>query len=222
MNRRALLGAVGVAAIAGGGWYFSRAKPGQTNFDLSASAEDAADIDTSMIPEMTLGNPDAKVTVTEYASFTCPHCRDFHDLVFKKLRKNYIDTGKIHFIYREVYFDRFGLWGAMLARCGGGLRYFGIADILYDTQTEWLAGGDPAKIAANLKKIGLQAGMTSEEIDTCMNDADGARALVALYQKNAAADGIDSTPSFLINGKKYSNMAYDEFSKLIDAELAKS
>lgn len=221
MNRRALLGAVGVAAIAGGGWYFTRSTPGQTTFDLSASAEEAAAVDTSHIPEMTLGNPEAKVTVIEYASFTCPHCAHFNQTVFKDLRKNYIDTGKIHFIYREVYFDRFGLWGAMLARCGGGLRYFGIADILYNTQADWLAGGDPAKIAANLRKIGLQAGLPGQEIDACMNDADAAKALVALYQKNAEADGINSTPSFMINGTKYSNMGYDEFAGLIDAELAK-
>jgi protein-disulfide isomerase len=224
MKRRAVLGGLGLAAVAGAGaWATLRRQPGETLIDLGAAqAQDAAaPVDTSKVAEMIMGSADAPVTVIEYASYTCPHCANFHSNVFPLLRKDYIDTGKVKFIFREVYFDRFGLWGAMLARCGGQMRYFGISDILFDTQADWLAGGDPTKIGDNLRKIGLTAGLSKEQIDSCMNDAENAKALVAKYQENATADDITATPTFFINGTKYSNMDYAEFSKLLDAELAK-
>ncbi len=185
----------------------------------AASAQDSQ-IDTSAIQEMSIGNPDAKVTVIEYASFTCPHCQHFHETVMPKLKKNYIDTGKINFIYREVYFDRFGLWAGMVARCGGPVRYFGIVDLLYKQQREWTAGGEPTKIVENLRRIGKTAGLTDEQLDACLSDGDKAQALVALYQKNATADGIEGTPSFVINGKTYTNMSYEDFSAILDEKLA--
>lgn len=225
MKRRTMLGGLGLAAVAGAGAFAAlrTGTPGETLIDLGAAhAQDAAaPVDTSQVADMVMGKDDAPVTVIEYASYTCPHCANFHSDVFPLLRKDYIDTGKVKFILREVYFDRFGLWAAMLARCGGQMRYFGISDILFDTQSDWLAGGDPAGISDALRKIGLTAGLSKDQIDTCMNDAKSAEALVAKYQEDATRDGIDSTPSFLINGTKYSNMAYDEFRKLLDAELAK-
>ncbi len=177
------------------------------------------EVDTAGVAEMTLGNPDADVTVIEYASFTCPHCRNFHENVFKDLKANYIDNGKIHFVYREVYFDRFGLWAAMLARCAGEERYFALANLIYQTQSDWTAGGDPAEIADKLRKLGLTAGMSKEEIDVCLQDGDKARALVAVYQENAKADDVNSTPTFIIDGKKYGNMNYAEFAAILDERL---
>jgi protein-disulfide isomerase len=90
-----------------------------------------------VVKDFSIGAPDAAVKMVEYASFTCPHCAHFHETVFKDLKRDYIDTGKVHFTLREVYFDRYGLWSAMMARCGGDLKYFGIADILFSTQAEW-------------------------------------------------------------------------------------
>ena len=173
------------------------------------------------VPDMAMGNPDAKVVLTEYASFTCPHCAHWHETVYPELKKNYIDTGKIRFVYREVFFDRYGLWAAMLARCGGDLRYFGISDILYSRQKEWAASDQPAEVVDNLKRIGLSAGLDGAKIDACMQDAALAQALVAKFETTSKADGIDSTPSFILDGKKYSNMSYPDLAKLIDAELAK-
>lgn len=167
-----------------------------------------------------LGPVDAKVTVIEYASFTCPHCAAFHGEVWPKLKAEYIDTGKIRFVLREVYFDRFGLWGAMVARCGGEMRYFGITDILFDTQKEWAGTDDPTVAVANLKKIGRSAGMDDATLDACLKDAAMAEALVAQFQKNAAADNLEGTPSFVINGKMHSNMSYDEMKKVLDEALA--
>ncbi len=171
------------------------------------------------IEEMSLGSADAPVTVVEYASFTCPHCRNFHDTVFDRLKSEYIDTGKIRFIYREVYFDRYGLWAGLLARCGGAERYFGLVDLIYDKQSEWLEGDEPVKVADNLRRLGRTAGLSSEQVDACMQDGDKAQALVSLYQENVKADGIRSTPSFIIDGELQSNMSFEEFSTILDEKL---
>ena len=220
MNRNSILLAALIAVLGIGGFlYASRSSEPGPNL-LAANAQDASDVDTSGVLEMSLGNPDADVTVIEYASFTCPHCRNFHETVFGQLKTNYIDTGKINFIYREVYFDRFGLWGGIVARCGGEAKYFGISDLLYKQQSAWLAGGDPAQIAGNLRKIGKTAGLSDDQLDACLNDGENAKALVAVYQKNAKADDINSTPSFLINGKKVSNMNYADFAAALDEELS--
>jgi protein-disulfide isomerase len=174
--------------------------------------------ETPEIQEMTLGEPDAPVTVVEYASFTCPHCRTFHSEVFDELKANYIDTGKVRFIYREVYFDRYGLWAGLLARCGGEERYFALADLIYEEQSDWIQD-DAAATAEALRRIGRKTGFEDEQVEACLQDADKAQALVALYQQNAEADGIRSTPSFVIDGRLYSNMSYDEFAELLDEKL---
>ncbi|MCP5086772.1 MAG: DsbA family protein [Rhodobacteraceae bacterium] len=180
-------------------------------------ADEAAETE---IMEMTLGAEDAPVTMIEYASYTCPHCANFHENVFPNLKADYIDTGKVKFIYREVYFDRFGLWAGMLARCAGPDKYFGMADLLYKRQPEWAQGGsEPAEIVANMKKIGRVAGMTDEEMDACLQDGDKAKALVAEFQKNAEADDISGTPSFIIDGTKYSNRSYAELREILDQQL---
>ena len=224
MNRTISLLALGAVAVAGAGWYAlqpaTTAQTAAAPFTLAAEAQEtAAEVDTSRVIEMVQGNPDAPVTVIEYASFTCPHCANFNAGVYEQLKANYIDTGKVRFVYREVYFDRFGLWAAMVARCGGPEKYFGISDMIYDTQRDWTAGGDPATVAGNLRRIGLMAGIEAEQLDACLNDGEMAQALVAVYQQNAQADGIDSTPSFVIDGQKYSNMPYEDFARILDEKL---
>lgn len=217
MNRRHVL-LSSAALLATGGYILTR--PGSTDaVDLpgAAFAQDA-DIDTSAIAEMQLGNPDAPVTVIEYASYTCPHCATFHQGAYKQLKADYIDTGKINFIYREVYFDRFGLWASMIARCDPD-RFFGITDLIYERQSEWSRAGTPPQIADELRKIGRLAGLENETLESCLQDADMAQTLVAWYQQNAEEHGIQSTPSFVINGQTYTNMSYGDFSSLIDEAI---
>ena len=171
------------------------------------------------IVDMAMGKVDAPVTIIEYASFTCPHCAAFEAEVFPEIKKNYIDTGKVRFILREVYFDRYGLWASMVARCGGEMRFFGVAEMLFKGQKEWLNGQDPAATAENLRKIGRSAGLTDDQLNACLSDEAMATALVDWYNANQVKDGINATPSFLVNGEKASNMSYAEFSKLLDAKL---
>ncbi|MBL9054460.1 MAG: DsbA family protein [Tabrizicola sp.] len=171
--------------------------------------------------DFSIGSPDAPVKMVEYASFTCPHCAHFHETVWAELKKNYIDTGKVHFTLREVYFDRVGLWAAMVARCGGEMRYYGIHDMLFAKQAEWLASQDPVQIVDALKAIGLSAGIEAGALDACLNDQAMAEALVKQFETNMEADGVEGTPTLFINGAKHSNMTYEELAALIDAELAK-
>ena len=171
------------------------------------------------VVEMVMGAEDAPVELIEYASYTCPHCANFHQGTFKQLKEEFIDTGKVKFIYREVYFDRFGLWASIIARCGGPERFFGITDLLYEQQAEWSRSGDPVQVANALRKVGKVAGLSEEQIDACFNDAEGAQELVTWYQENATRDDIQATPSFLLNGRKVNNQNYADFKKLIEAEL---
>ena len=223
-----------VAALVGVGAYFIFVhEPSSTaaqSAELTAPAEAVAtevadnsdgdaEVDTSTIPDMMIGNPDAKVTVIEYASYTCPHCASFHTGTFKDLKKNYIDTDKINFVFREVYFDRYGLWASMIARCAGPEKFFGLTDLMFQSQSSWTRAGEPAAIIDELRKLGRLAGIDGKTLEVCLNDNDKAKTLIAWYQEKAGADNIDSTPSFIINGKKHTNMSFAEMSEIIDADL---
>lgn len=171
----------------------------------------------SDITEMQMGNPDASVTVIEYASYTCPHCANFHTGPLQQIKTDYVDTNKINFIYREVYFDKFGLWASMVARCDPS-KFFGISDMLYQDLRGWTAG-TPVEIANNLATIGKVAGLSDEQLQACLSDADKAQKLNEWFEANATRDGISSTPSFLINGEVYSNMNYADFAAILDEKL---
>ncbi|MCD1626669.1 DsbA family protein [Seohaeicola saemankumensis] len=218
MNRRTALIGISAVALAAGGWSLALTSSG-TMPELGMANAQTADVDTSGIVEMVLGADDAPVTLIEYASFTCPHCATFHNGPLKQLKADYVDTGKVKFIYRDVYFDRFGLWAAMVARCEPS-KFFGIADLLYQQQSEWIAGGgDPALIAENLRRIGRVAGLENAQLEACLADNDNAQALVAWYQQNAEADDVNSTPTLVIDGEKHGNMAYADLKAILDEKL---
>lgn len=222
MNKTLILAAAVVALGAAGAYHFAgQPGAGPSPAPLSATAQEAtASSAVALVPDMILGRVDAPVTVIEYASYTCPHCQRFHEESFGRLKADYIDTGRVKFVYREVYFDKFGLWAAMVARCGGPEKYFGISDMLYDSQKDWLVSGEEAGIADALRKIGLKAGLTAEAVEACLNDKAQAQAMVEVYQANATADEVEGTPTFIIDGEKYSNMSYEEFAQILDEKLA--
>ncbi|WP_339769349.1 DsbA family protein [uncultured Pseudosulfitobacter sp.] len=217
----AIVAAVAVVAVAA--WFVvGRTTPSTTPLAATVTtqpAEGESTIDISDVQDMQQGNPDAPVTMIEYASYTCPHCANFNTGVYKQLKKDYIDTGKINFIYREVYFDGPGVWASLLARCAGPEKFFGITDLLYASQSTWAnAGGrDPVAISAELKKIGRLAGMDADTIDACMQDDEQAKKMVEWFKVNSAEHDITGTPSFVINGKTYSNMSYADMKETLDA-----
>ena len=208
--------------VAGGGYFLTQSS--DEMIAAPAAAETAtvtADSTVSeLAPDMALGSPDAPITLIEYASFTCPHCANFHEDVVDRLKADYVDTGKVRFAHREVYFDRYGLWAGLIARCGGEMRYFGLVDILYDTQQDWIGSGDGDEVLDNLRKIGRTAGMNDDELDACLQDEAKAGAMVAAYKTNAEADDIKGTPTMVINGEKHSNMSYADLKVILDGLLA--
>lgn len=222
MNRILTAGAVALALIAGGAWYMTQGTGsgmGDVQLPAAASAQET-EVDTSTITEMIKGDPEAPIEVIEYASYTCPHCATANATLIPKLEENYIDTGKVRFVYREVYFDKFGVWASLIARCGGEEKFFGITDLMYKGQQDWVRAGNEAAIVDELRKIGRLAGMESDQIESCLNDDEKIATLITWFQQNAAEHGIDSTPSFVIDGETYSNMSYEEFSAILDDKLA--
>ncbi|NVK15699.1 MAG: DsbA family protein [Rhodobacteraceae bacterium] len=219
---RLMSGVLAAVAVVAGGYALSGLGSNSNlpaNPLVGAAVAQEAEVDTSAITEMTLGAEDAPVTLIEYASYTCPHCANFHNNTFKQLKADYIDTGKVKFIYREVYFDRYGLWASMIARCSGPEKFFGISDLIYKGQSEWARAGGAPEIIDELRKIGRLAGIENDQLEACLQDGEKAQTLVNWYQENATEHGIESTPSFILNGEKVSNQSYEDFKKLLDAEL---
>ena len=164
MNRLQLIISVCIAVLIGGYYYLSSSDT-STELDSMLLAEKSdsyvlpmstekknlklTNISSILIEDMVLGDPNAPVTIIEYASFTCPHCKNFHEGTFKKLKQNYINTGKVKFILRDVYFDRYGLWAAMVARCDSSNKFYGIVDEIFRKQSEWTDGAENIDIANN-------------------------------------------------------------------------
>ena len=173
-----------------------------------------------VLPDIVLGQESAPVTFIEYASFTCSHCRDFHNNNFDKLKTEYIDTGKVKFIQRDVYFDAVGLWAGVLARCGGDDKYYAVSDLLFTEQTTWLAGKTGEEIATNLRKIGAKAGMAPDQMEACWNNQQTVADLVTTFQTNAGGDKIEGTPTFIINGETVHNQPWESLKEVLDAKVA--
>lgn len=191
-----------------------------------AQAQDAAAIAADVakpvsLPDMALGPKDAAVTITEYASMTCPHCARFAEDVFPKIKTEYIDTNKIRYVFREFPLDIKAAAGAMLARCiakDDAGKYFAVIDTLFRSQDTWTG----SKTTESLKLIGKQTGLTEAEVESCLKDQ-------ALLDKIAADQKyanevlkVNSTPSFFINGDLVKGeIAFEDFKKKIDPLLKK-
>ena len=141
-------------------------------------------------------------------AFTGSHCPRFQSDLKPQLVTDLIDTGKARLVFREVYFDRPGIWASLVARAAGPYRYFAVADLLYERQREWTAG-DGAEIAANLRKIGKIAGIPDDDVDAAFADAAQAEALVAWQEANLERDGVNATPTVFVNGTRTSGWDFD-------------
>jgi protein-disulfide isomerase len=168
---------------------------------LGAASSFAQDLtglnDPPAFGEMTMGPDTAKVTVIEYASATCPHCAAFYNETFLTLKKEYIDTGKIKFVFREFPHQDAALAAFMLARCAPKEKYFPLIDVFFATQPEWTQ--DPL---AGLNKIAQQAGFTKESFDACMKNETVAKEILAVRSK-AEGFGVTGIPTFFVNGERF-------------------
>nr|WP_249797237.1 MULTISPECIES: DsbA family protein [unclassified Bradyrhizobium] len=206
-----MLSLTGLAALAG----FSPLR-----LVSEAMAQSAADVAKPVsLPDMALGPNDAAVTIIEYASMTCPHCAAFNEQVFPKIKKEYIDTGKVRYIFREFPLDIKAAAGSMLSRCianGDAPKYFAVTDMLFRQQNDWMV----KNTTETLTRIGKQAGLTQQQVEACLKDQALLDKIAADQKYASDVLKVDSTPTFFINGEKIKGEAsFEEFAKKINALL---
>ena len=214
ITRRAFTAALsltGLAALAG----FSPLR-----LITSASAQSASDVAKPVsLPDMVLGPADAKATITEFASMTCPHCAAFNAETFPKIKSAYIDTGKVRYIFREFPLDIKAAAGSMLARCianGDAPKYFAVTDMLFRQQNDWVTKNTTETLA----RIGKQAGLSQQQVETCLKDQALLDKIAADQKYASDVLKVDSTPTFFINGERIKGEAsFEEFQKKIDPLL---
>ena len=153
--------------------------------------------------DMSLGNPDSKVTVIEYASVGCPVCGRWDTDVFPAFKAKYIDTGKIHYVFREMLVGgseevNLGASGFLLARCAGKDKYFAVTDAIFHVQPDIYGGKVDAHTA--LLNVAKSVGLSEDQFNACINSDAALTALNQRAQDHAVNDHIDSTPTFVVNG----------------------
>ncbi|MBV8183677.1 MAG: DsbA family protein [Hyphomicrobiales bacterium] len=200
-----MLGTTALASIAGMEFFPSVAR---------AADPGAADLAMSgPLGDVWLGSADAKCTIIEYASMTCSHCAAFHRDTWPKLKSTYIDTGKVHFTLREFPLDPLAAAGFMLARCAGDDKYYAMIDLLFDKQNDWAFVKKPVDALAALTK---QAGFTQKSFEECLKNQEIRAGVEAVRSRAATILGVDATPTFFINGKKYDGeMTFEAMDKII-------
>lgn len=195
------------------------------NITTSAADVPPADGDVDMdevlkaspLKEMEMGDANAPVTIVEYMSMTCPHCANFHANTFKDIQKNYIETGKVRFIMREFPFDPRAAAAIMLARCAPEEQFFPLVDMFFQQQSAWARAEDARAALLKLTKL---AGFTQETFNTCLTNQQLLDDVTEVRNRGANDFGIQSTPSFIVNGKRYSgDMSVESMSALIDSYL---
>jgi len=167
-----------------------------------------------------LGNPDAPITIIEYASLTCPHCAHFHNDVLPDIKTNYIDEGLARLVFRNFPLDRVALLGAQIANCAPDGSYFRIIEVMFRSQEQWASSNDPA---AALEQIGRSGGIAPDTMQACIDDEALVEKILRRAQEAQVEYGLNSTPSFVINGQVVKGAKpYEEFDQIMREMLPKS
>jgi protein-disulfide isomerase len=152
----------------------------------------------SPLGDRVLGDPKAPVTLIEYASATCPHCAEVHKTLLPQIKKEYVDTGKVKFIFREFPLDQNALAVFMLVRCLPEEKFFPVTDIIFERQQSWAKAPNPA---VEVEKIMAEAGMNKAAFGACLKNNETAKKMVEYSQKSAKDFGIKGTPALFVNGQ---------------------
>ena len=169
--------------------------------------------------DRTLGKDDAPVTIVEYASMTCPHCAHFHETTYPELKKRYIDTGKVRFIFREFPLDPLAAGASMLARCADKDKFYPMIETLFQQQRQWAVEKPIPKLMALAK----QAGISEQTFNACLSDQKMLDAMQAEQKRATDKFGVNSTPTLFINGKKQvGGVSIEDLAKVIDPLVTKS
>ncbi|MBZ9674134.1 DsbA family protein [Mesorhizobium sp. ES1-1] len=192
------------------------ASPAASAPEPQGSVDMAQLLKPGALPDKQLGKDDAKVTIVEYASMTCPHCAHFAETTFPELKTKYIDTGKVRYILREFPFDPTAEAGFMLARCAKD-NYFPMVDVLFRQQENWVGVANTKDALLQIAKL---AGFTQESFESCLTDQKLLDDVRSVQKRGANEFKVDSTPTFFINGKTYKGaVSIAEMSAIIDPLL---
>jgi protein-disulfide isomerase len=148
--------------------------------------------------DQVMGEDEAPVTLIEYASFTCGHCARFHTETLPELKEEYIDTGAARLVFRDFPLDGLALRASMLSHCAAPEQYHTLVDVLFATQQQWVSSPDPMQALAN---IGRQAGISEQDFEACMENEQLADRILRRAREAEEQYGVESTPSFVINGE---------------------
>jgi len=214
LTRRRVFSATATLAVAGAGTFLSAS--------LRQAEAETAEPDQAVLAkagpdgDVVLGSDKARVTIIEYASMTCPHCAHFSETTFPELQKRYIDTGKVRFIFREFPLDALAAAGFMLARCAGNDKFMPIIETLFAKQREWMV----EKPIEPLRNIAKQFGFTHETFDACLANQKVLDGIQEVRDRAAEKLGVNSTPTFFVNGKKLTgDQSIEALAKEIDPYL---
>jgi protein-disulfide isomerase len=217
MTRRNLLGSVALAAVC-------VTLPISLVADYASAQElpqSIGDVDMTEVlkpgplPDKSLGDANAPVKIVEYMSMTCPHCANFHNNTFDKIKEKYIDSGKVYFVIREFPFDPRAAAAFMLARCAPENQYYPFVSMLFKQQQTWATAQDARAALLQMSKL---AGFSQESFEACLTNQKLLDDVNATMQRGAGEFGVNSTPTFIINGKKYAgDMSLESMSALIDS-----
>ncbi|MBD9648815.1 DsbA family protein [Ensifer sp. ENS09] len=194
------------------------AAPVKVELPSSEGSVDVAKLmEPGALPEMAIGDANAPVTIVEYMSMTCPHCAAFHNNTFEAIKTKYVDSGKVRFVLREFPFDPRAAAAFMLARCAPDGQYFPMISMLFKQQQQWAAAQNGRDALLQMSKL---AGFTQESFEACLTNQKLLDDVNSVMQRGAKEFGVQSTPTFFVNGEHYSgDMSVDVMSALIDSKL---
>ncbi len=216
-----LLGIIVVALliVGGGAWYMMRPAQGDM---LATGAATPGSTAAATADDRTLGNPKAPITVIEYASPMCPHCAHMNEEGIPVLKKDYIDTGKVFYIFRVFPIGAPDLPAEGLARCLPADNYFQFIDLLYRNQAKWDPEYNVTDVAGGLTNLGRIAGLSGDKIQSCMTDQAAQKRVMAVAQDAQTRYGITGTPTFVINGEvQTAGAPWSDIKAKLDSLLAK-
>jgi protein-disulfide isomerase len=204
-SRNLLLIVAAAVVVAAGGIYYYVSQPEPSAIPATGAGASPASGDELLVAgplgERALGDPNAPVTVIEYASLTCSHCAHFHETTFAPFKEKYVDTGKVYFIFREFPLDALATSAFVLARCVPEDRYFAVVDILFRQQRTWAFSDNPAGALFNIAK---QAGFSQESFKACLTNQEILDGVNWVRDRGGEEFDVSATPTFFINGTKKS------------------
>jgi protein-disulfide isomerase len=172
--------------------------------------------------DRTMGSPKAPLTLLEYAAPSCPHCAHFDKDFFPQLKQQYIDTGKVFYIFRVFPLGDADLAAESIARCVPADNYFSFIDLLFRNQDKWDPENQVSDVRAGLVQVGRIAGMSDDQVNACMSNQAALQKAAKIGEEANTKYGVSTTPTFIANGQVHGPFAdWNDVKSFLDPMLAK-